>query len=178
MNYFTSKQSYRCPFFKSPETCNCASCVNHRLMQESKAAVKRAEAKNLASGGSIPSIGTTSEPAPAQETTQQKVARQRKNRIEETEKGWEKIQAAMFDLAWMQSPKTQPQSALWKALFIDDTPKEKQQLIKQANTHLNEPVREGEIVVIPTAEPRNTKEKEDLRALQEEAAIGSLELGN
>ncbi len=78
MNYFTSKQSYRCPFFKSPETCNCASCVNHRLMQESKAAVKRAEAKNLASGGSIPSIGTTSEPAPAQETTQQKVARQRK----------------------------------------------------------------------------------------------------
>ncbi len=84
----------------------------------------------------------------------------------------------MFDLAWMQSPKTQPQSALWKALFIDDTPKEKQQLIKQANTHLNEPVREGEIVVIPTAEPRNTKEKEDLRALQEEAAIGSLELGN
>lgn len=177
MNYFTSKQSYRCPFFKSPETCNCASCVNHRLMQESKEAVKRAEAKNFAGGGSIPSVSTVPEPTPIQETTQQKVARQRKNRIEETEKGWEKIQAAMFDLAWMQSPKTQSQSALWKALFTDDTPKEKQQLIKKANTHLNEPVREGEIVVIPTAEPRNTKEKEALIALQEEAAIGSLELG-
>ncbi|WP_236719562.1 hypothetical protein [Salinivibrio costicola] len=177
MNYFTSKQSYRCPFFKSPETCNCASCVNHRLMQESKEAIKRAEAKNFAGGGSIPSVSTVPEPTPIQETTQQKVARQRKNRIEETEKGWEKIQAAMFDLAWMQSPKTQSQSALWKALFTDDTSKEKQQLIKKANTHLNEPVREGEIVVIPTAEPRNTKEKEALIALQEEAAIGSLELG-
>ncbi|WP_242413593.1 hypothetical protein [Salinivibrio sp. AR640] len=177
MNYFTSKQSYHCPFFKSPETCNCASCVNHRLMQESKEAIKRAEAKNFAGGGSIPSVSTVPEPTPIQETTQQKVARQRKNRIEETEKGWEKIQAAMFDLAWMQSPKTQSQSALWKALFTDDTSKEKQQLIKKANTHLNEPVREGEIVVIPTAEPRNTKEKEALIALQEEAAIGSLELG-
>ncbi|OOE92687.1 hypothetical protein BZG75_08925 [Salinivibrio sp. AR640] len=146
-------------------------------MQESKEAIKRAEAKNFAGGGSIPSVSTVPEPTPIQETTQQKVARQRKNRIEETEKGWEKIQAAMFDLAWMQSPKTQSQSALWKALFTDDTSKEKQQLIKKANTHLNEPVREGEIVVIPTAEPRNTKEKEALIALQEEAAIGSLELG-
>ncbi|NUY56181.1 hypothetical protein HLG76_06300 [Salinivibrio sp. EAGSL] len=146
-------------------------------MQESKEAIKRAEAKNFAGGGSIPSVSTVPEPTPIQETTQQKVARQRKNRIEETEKGWEKIQAAMFDLAWMQSPKTQSQSALWKALFTDDTSKEKQQLIKKANTHLNEPVREGEIVVIPTAEPRNTKEKEALSTLQEEAAIGSLELG-
>ncbi|WP_241831353.1 hypothetical protein [Salinivibrio kushneri] len=176
MTFFTSTQSYRCPFFKNPETCNCAACVNQRLMQESKEAVKRAEAKNFASGGSIPSTSAASEPAPVQESTQQKVARQRKARIEESEDNWKKTQAAAFDLAWMQSPKTQPQSTLWKALFTDDTPEEKQKLIKQANTHLNEPVREGEIVVIPTAEPRTTKEKEALSALQEEAKAASTEL--
>lgn len=176
MTFFTSTQSYRCPFFKNPETCNCTACVNQRLMQESKEAVKRAEAKNFASGGSIPSISAASEPAPVQESTQQKVARQRKARIEESEDNWQKTQAAAFDLAWMQSPKTQPQSALWRALFTEDTPEEKQMLIKQANTHLNEPVREGEIVVIPTAEPRTTKEKEALSALQEEAKAASTEL--
>ncbi len=61
--------------------------------------------------------------------------------------------AIPFSLGWMQCPQTQAQSQLWADLFTDETPASLQSIVKKYNSHLNEPVRQGEIVVLPTAEP-------------------------
>ena len=61
--------------------------------------------------------------------------------------------------------------------FTTATSEEHKQLIKRCNRHLNEPVREGEIVIFPTMEPKTEQEKSWFNELLEEAKIASLELG-
>ncbi|WP_235335488.1 MIX and LysM peptidoglycan-binding domain-containing protein [Photobacterium halotolerans] len=82
-----------------------------------------------------------------------------------------------FSLGWMQIEQTQSQAQLWAGLFTEETSESQQQLIKNYNVHLNEPVRQGEIVILPTAEPENDSQKQALNQLLEEAQAASTELG-
>ncbi|MGY5540566.1 peptidoglycan-binding domain-containing protein [Vibrio brasiliensis] len=82
-----------------------------------------------------------------------------------------------FHLGWMQSTTTQSQDKLWANLFTSETSEEQKQTIKRCNLHLNEPVREGEIVLLPTTEPKTKDERELLNLWIEQAKIASKELG-
>ena len=132
-------------------------------------------------------------PEERQETTRERAARHRQQRREELtytekdEKRWaenrerviaEREKAArVFDLGWLQSPTTQPQEALWASLFTAETKEDQKQYIKSCNSHLNEPVREGEIVLLPTTEPKTPEDKKLLDDWLEQAKIASKELG-
>ncbi|MEZ8141692.1 hypothetical protein [Enterovibrio sp. FF113] len=91
-------------------------------------------------------------------------------------KTWGVAQLA-FDLGYCQIEETQPLEQFWSNLFSDETPTDIQELIKKYNEHLNNPARQGEIVVLPTAEPETEKERSRLDALIEEAKAASKELG-
>ena len=86
-------------------------------------------------------------------------------------------QQVAFELGWMQSPVTQSQDELWGSLFTSETTEEQKQYIKQCNFHLNEPVRQGEIVLLPTTKPQTPEEQSLLDEWLEEAKIASSELG-
>ncbi|EMB49780.1 hypothetical protein D908_11954 [Vibrio mimicus CAIM 602] len=45
IDLFNTEMQYRCPFWKDPETCSCASCFNQRLLNKRCSALKAAEAK-------------------------------------------------------------------------------------------------------------------------------------
>ena len=77
----------------------------------------------------------------------------------------------------MQSPITQSQDDLWDSLFTSETKQAQQQYIKRCNLHLNNPVREGEIVLLPTTEPETDQQRELLNLWVEQAKIASTELG-
>ncbi|APF80599.1 hypothetical protein Q5N41_17770 [Vibrio cholerae] len=153
-----------------------------REWEKSSAALKAAEARNFAPlGSSVPSVQSFLKPEPIQETTREKVERQRKERLEQSEKDWAKLQdqqknAEEFMLGWMQNTVTQPQAQLWADLFTVETSEEQMQFIKQCNAHLNNPVREGEIVIVPTTKPTTEQEKKALADLQEDAQAASTEL--
>ncbi|HFG1874789.1 hypothetical protein D6V10_06905 [Vibrio cholerae] len=153
-----------------------------REWEKSSAALKAAEARNFAPlGSSVPSVQSFLKPEPIQETTREKVERQRKERLEQSEKDWAKLQDQQknteeFMLGWMQNAVTQPQAQLWADLFTAETSEEQKQFIKQCNVHLNNPVREGEIVIVPTTKPSNEQEKKALADLQEDAQAASTEL--
>ncbi|CAH8188639.1 conserved hypothetical protein [Vibrio aestuarianus] len=179
---FDKTKLYRCPFWKDPITCTCSSCHMRREWEKSSAALKAAEARNFAPlGSSVPSVQSFLKPEPIQETTREKVERQRKERQEQSEKDWAKLQdqqknAEEFMLGWMQNTVTQPQAQLWTDLFTAETSEEQKQFIKQCNVHLNNPVREGEIVIVPTTKPTSEQEKKALADLQEDAQAASTEL--
>ncbi|QXC56204.1 hypothetical protein KSS82_04670 [Vibrio mimicus] len=153
-----------------------------REWEKSSAALKAAEARNFAPlGSSVPSVQSLLKPEPIQETTREKVERQRKERLEQSEKDWAKLQDQQknteeFMLGWTQNTLTQPQEQLWADLFTAETSEEQKQFIKQCNTHLNNPVREGEIIIVPTTKPTNEQEKKALADLQEDAQAASTEL--
>lgn len=86
-------------------------------------------------------------------------------------------QQVTFELGWMQSPVTQSQDELWESLFTSETTEEQKQTIKQCNVHLNDPVRQGEIVLLPTTKPQTSEEQSLLDKWLEEAKIASVELG-
>lgn len=179
---FDKTKLYRCPFWKDPITCTCSSCHMRREWEKSSAALKAAEARNFAPlGSSVPSVQSLLRPEPIQETTREKVERQRKERQEQSEKDWAKLQDQQknkeeFMLGWMQNTVTQPQAQLWTDLFTAETSEEQKQFIKQCNVHLNNPVREGEIVIVPTTKPTSEQEKKALADLQEDAQAASTEL--
>lgn len=179
---FDKTKLYRCPFWKDPITCTCSSCHMRREWEKSSAALKAAEARNFAPlGSSVPSVQSLLRPEPIQETTREKVERQRKELQEQSEKDWAKLQdqqknAEEFMLGWMQNTVTQPQAQLWTDLFTAETSEEQKQFIKQCNVHLNNPVREGEIVIVPTTKPTSEQEKKALADLQEDAQAASTEL--
>lgn len=179
---FDKTKLYRCPFWKDPITCTCSSCHMRREWEKSSAALKAAEARNFAPLGSyVPSVQSFLKPEPIQETTREKVERQRKERLEQSEKDWAKLQDQQknkeeFMLGWMQNTVTQPKEQLWADLFTVETSEEQKQFIKQCNVHLNNPVREGEIVIVPTTKPTTEQEKKALADLQEDAQAASTEL--
>lgn len=132
-------------------------------------------------------------PQVREETVRERAARQRRERQAElsyTEEDYARWQAnrervlaereraaLIFEMGWMQSPVTQSQEALWASLFTDDTKDDQQQYIKQCNAHLNEPVRQGEIVLLPTTEPKTPADQRLFHEWLEEAKIASAELG-
>ncbi|MFM2588192.1 hypothetical protein [Vibrio sp. TBV020] len=166
-----------------------------REQAKSRAALNRAIVKNFALTGSLmPAKQVASEPEQIPETPKEKMERQRRERTQQSEKSWAYIQdnqsryaaqraetlaqrKVMFELGWMQSPITQSQDELWTSLFTSGTSEKQKQTIKRCNLHLNEPVREGEIVLIPTTEPETQEERDLLNAWIEQAEIASKELG-
>lgn len=164
----------------NPETCRCGSCEFERQFNASQAALDKAYQADITGGSTIPGIGSHYKEDIPKESIKEKVSRQRKERIEQSDKDWNKRQqeqAQEFILGWMSSPKTQPKSSLWLELFTPDTSEEQRRLIKQCNIHLNDPVREGEIVILPSTRPTDSKSKQLLADLQEEAKAASIELG-
>lgn len=81
-----------------------------------------------------------------------------------------------FSLAWLQVDKTMPQQQVWSELFTSETPSRTIDVIRKYNKHLNEPVLQGEIVVLPTTEPLTQNDKVRLDLLIEEATAASKEL--
>ncbi|EOW7149702.1 hypothetical protein [Vibrio parahaemolyticus] len=96
--------------------------------------------------------------------------------VVEYEKALSPTKEKKFDLAWMQVEETMPQQRLWSELFTSETPLEIQDLVRKSNEHLNDPVRQGEIVVLPTMEPTAPAHKNRFDALIEEAKAASAEL--
>ncbi|EIX4880710.1 hypothetical protein MDT46_004162 [Vibrio vulnificus] len=149
-------------------------------MQASRAAIEAATRKNFASGSKFASVNTVTEPVAPKETTKEKIERQRRERYEETERGWAKLQAEQqnqFLLGWTQNSQTRPIEQVWEELFTTETTNTQKRYIKQCNVHLNNPVRQGEIIIVPTTEPTTPKDKQDLAELKEEATAASKELG-
>ncbi|HBC3831636.1 TPA: hypothetical protein ACVU43_004896 [Vibrio parahaemolyticus] len=149
-------------------------------MQASSAAVEAATRKNFASGSKFASVNTVTEPVAPKETTKEKIERQRQARYEETEKGWAKLQVEkqnQFLLGWTQNSQTRPIEQVWEELFTAETTNTQKRYIKQCNVHLNNPVKQGEIIIVPTTEPTSPKDKHALAELKEEATAASEELG-
>ncbi|XAW90069.1 hypothetical protein ABDK09_11185 [Vibrio sp. CDRSL-10 TSBA] len=172
-------QVYKCPIGSlNPDFCNCGSCQLQKQMSAGRAALEKIQQENFASGGSISSIGSQPEIDAPKESMKEKLARQRKERIEQSDKDWnnsQQAQAQEFMLGWMSNPETQSKSSLWLELFTPDTSEEQRRLIKQCNIHLNDPVREGEIVILPSAQPATPRHKQLLADLQEDAKAASIE---
>ncbi|CAE6934754.1 LysM domain [Vibrio sp. B1ASS3] len=125
-------------------------------------------------------------PPVREETVRGRAARQRRERQAEltfTQEDYDRWarkrddQQVAFELGWMQSPVTQSQDELWGSLFTSETTEEQKQTIKQCNIHLNDPVRQGEIVLLPTTMPQTPEEQSLLDKWLEEAKIASTELG-
>ncbi|MFH0274960.1 hypothetical protein [Vibrio jasicida] len=130
-------------------------------------------------------------PPVREETVRERAARQRRERQAEltfTQEDYDRWarnrerviaerQQVAFELGWMQSPVTQSQDELWRSLFTSETTEEQKQTIKQCNIHLNDPVRQGEIVLLPTTKPQTPEEQSLLDKWLEEAKIASTELG-
>ena len=130
-------------------------------------------------------------PPVREETVRERAARQRRERQAEltfTQEDYDRWarnrerviaerQQVTFELGWMQSPVTQSQDELWESLFTSETTEEQKQTIKQCNVHLNDPVRQGEIVLLPTTQPQTPDEQSLLDKWLEEAKIASAELG-
>ena len=124
-------------------------------------------------------------PPVREETVRGRAARQRRERQAEltfTQEDYDRWarkrddQQVAFELGWMQSPVTQSQDELWGSLFTSETTEEQKQTIKQCNVHLNDPVRQGEIVLLPTTKPQTPEEQSLLDKWLEEAKIASSEL--
>lgn len=125
-------------------------------------------------------------PPVREETVRGRAAHQRRERQAEltfTQEDYDRWarkrgdQQVAFELGWMQSPVTQSQDELWGSLFTSETTEEQKQTIKQCNIHLNDPVRQGEIVLLPTTKPQTPEEQRLLDKWLEEAKIASTELG-
>ena len=159
--------------------------------------INDAEKKKIttSSGGGYQPLHDVELPKPQvrEETLRELAARQRQERREELtltaedyarcDKNRERVlaerekEARVFELGWLQSPCTQPQEALWASLFTAETKEDQKEFIKSCNSHLNEPVREGEIVLLPTTEPKTPEDKKLFDEWLEQAKIASKELG-
>lgn len=108
------------------------------------------------------------------ETVQERLERQRAKIFDEKKKAEEAD--TLRDIAWMQVKKTQSQSLFWDELF-DGTSPEHQRRLRQCNQHLNDPIRQGEIVILPASSPLDRFEEARLSEMQEEAKAASEALG-
>ncbi|AEH31904.1 MULTISPECIES: hypothetical protein [Vibrio] len=91
---FDKQRSYCCPFWKDPETCNCASCYNQREWDRSSAALNVAEANNFSSSGAaIPSMKPMLEPELPKMTMKERLEAQSRQNLAQREKNWKYVQA-------------------------------------------------------------------------------------
>ncbi|WP_081008166.1 hypothetical protein [Vibrio splendidus] len=82
----------------------------------------------------------------------------------------------VFMLGWCQVEETGQIDLMWGELFTPETSQKTINLIKGHNRHLNSYVRQGEIVVLPTMDPVEEKDKQALKDLKEDAQAASAEL--
>lgn len=87
-------------------------------------------------------------------------------------------QTEIFELCWMQCDKTQTQEELFSSLYTEETLDKHKALIKKYNTHLNEPVRQGEMIILLTMEPVKQEDIDKLIVLKEECQVASDALYN
>lgn len=115
-------------------------------------------------------------------TIEERLSNQRKNNVRQAyadnpvTKVEKENDPVPFCLGWMQCPETQSKQSLFEHLFTAETTSEQKDVIVNANGHLNNPVRQGEIVILPTTNPTTDKEKLALSDLREEALAASTEL--
>ncbi|OED67436.1 hypothetical protein A165_03145 [Vibrio tasmaniensis ZS-17] len=82
----------------------------------------------------------------------------------------------VFMLGWYQVEETGQIDLMWSELFTSETSQKTINLIKGHNRHLNSYVRQGEIVVLPTMDPVEEKDKQALEDLKEDVQAASTEL--
>lgn len=92
---FDPSKPHRCPLWHpDPMVCSCGTCDMARKANTSRLALKRAEAKNFAPTGSLmPTTQTIKEEALPRETPREKIERQRRERIKQSEENWANAQA-------------------------------------------------------------------------------------
>lgn len=92
---FDPSKPHRCPrMHPNPLVCPCGSCDMARKSAASKAALERAIAREFAPTGSLmPVKQKIKEPAMPKETLREKIERQRKERIKQSEETWAYVQA-------------------------------------------------------------------------------------
>lgn len=74
-----------------------------------------------------------------------------------------------FLCGWSESQRSQTKAQAIAALLPSKYQQEKRALLDRHNEHLGDNVREGEMIVIPTRDPKTDGEHEELNALKEEA---------
>lgn len=83
------------------------------------------------------------------------------------------IEDTAFNLGWFQCEAETPQSTLFDDLLKDASNPELKAFLLKYNQHLNEPVRMGEIILLPTTEPLTEQDKQAIKELQAEAEAAS-----
>ena len=83
------------------------------------------------------------------------------------------IEDTSFSLGWFQCEAETPQSTLFDDLLKDASNPELKAFLLKYNQHLNEPVRMGEIIILPTTEPLTEQDKQAINDLQAEAEAAS-----
>ncbi len=159
--------------------CTCALCSQNRDMLKARAALEKAEQQNFApSGSTFPIHRSSSVPEAPKLSVREKLERQRLNNLAQSEETYRQLEQrdAQFHLGWMQSTTTQSQHTLWSELFTPETPADSKSFIKRCNRHLNDPICQGEIIVLPTCEPSTSEERRRLEELMHQASIASKEL--
>ncbi|MDA9557636.1 hypothetical protein N9R79_09080 [Vibrio sp.] len=81
-----------------------------------------------------------------------------------------------FHLEWTQATQTMSLDDFWEQLFTTETSTSNKDLLKKYNNHLNNPIIQGEIVIVLNQEPSSEEDKSKLKSLMEEAQAASAEL--
>ncbi|CAM3663907.1 hypothetical protein VA7868_00396 [Vibrio aerogenes CECT 7868] len=154
---------------------------------------------------SLPEPTPPPAPEPKKLTVRERLAKQRQQNLLESDKAFAAVEAKekadkqaqkvqqkqaqqknaelkekpeeAFSLGWMQTELPMSQGELWDSIFAPETEDKHKALIKKHNAHLNEPVMQGELVIVLTREPETEQEQQQLDALKEEAQAGSEGLG-
>ncbi|HIF9161016.1 TPA: hypothetical protein ACX6PK_001840 [Photobacterium damselae] len=78
-----------------------------------------------------------------------------------------------FELGFTLVDKTQSLETFWRDYFSDETPIEVIERIKSHNDHLNDPIKQGEIVISLTQDPLTEDDEKRLSELKENAIASS-----
>ena len=81
----------------------------------------------------------------------------------------EQTEKTEFLCGWSESQRSQTKAQAIAALLPSKYQQEKRALLDRHNEHLGDNVREGEMIVIPTRDPKTDGEHEELNALKAEA---------
>lgn len=90
---FDEEKIYQCPIGYNPETCTCSSCVMNREWVSSLESMKRADAKNFASGSSFASMSNQTQVDVPKKSLKERLQAQRKANLEESDKAFANLQS-------------------------------------------------------------------------------------
>ncbi len=78
-----------------------------------------------------------------------------------------------FSIGFTQVTKTQTLEDCWGELFCNNTLDSTKERVMNLNSHLNNPVRAGEIIIFTTSEPENDDERAELETIITDASLAS-----